>query len=70
MAPRGHVSGREGRPAATGRAESAYVSARPARAGAHPIGVDLSQKQLAKPRVLEADSEGPGTRPKGPRNAY
>ncbi|GAA3544047.1 hypothetical protein GCM10022295_27420 [Streptomyces osmaniensis] len=61
---------RAGRPAATGRAESAYVSAWLARVGAHPIEIGLSEKQLATPRVMEADSEGPGTRPKGPRNVY
>ncbi|MFD7408953.1 class I SAM-dependent methyltransferase [Streptomyces sp. NPDC059866] len=34
---------------------TAYVSAWPARAGAHPVGIDLSEKQLATARAMQAE---------------
>lgn len=34
---------------------TAYVSARLARAGAHPVGIDLSHKQLATARAMQVE---------------
>ncbi|WP_246568078.1 class I SAM-dependent methyltransferase [Streptomyces flaveus] len=34
---------------------TAYVSAWLARAGAHPVGIDLSEKQLATARAMQAE---------------
>ncbi|MFI6034972.1 class I SAM-dependent methyltransferase [Streptomyces sp. NPDC051315] len=34
---------------------TAYVCARPARAGARPVGVDISERQLATARAMQAE---------------
>ncbi|WP_449488214.1 class I SAM-dependent methyltransferase [Streptomyces purpurascens] len=48
---------------------TAYVSAWLARAGAHPVGIDLSEKQLATARAMQTEfgiaSPRPGQRREG-----